>query len=68
MSELPLLVSCDCGYRDVRQGVKAHQKSCGVRIVPGQRSSCAQQEQDATERGEFYLYIYIYVILAASVV
>lgn len=62
MSELPLLVSCDCGYRDVRQGVKVHQKTCGVRIVPGQRSSCAQQEQDATERGESYFHIYLILL------
>lgn len=62
MSELPLLVSCDCGYRDVRQGVKAHQKTCGVRIVPGQRSFYAQQEQDATERGESYLHIYFLLL------
>lgn len=62
MSELPLLVSCDCGYRDVRQGVKVHQKTCGVRIVQGQRSSYAQQEQDATERGESYLHIYLLLL------
>jgi hypothetical protein len=62
MSELPLLVSCDCGYRDVRQGVKAHQKTCGVRIVPGQPIFCAQQEQDATERGESYLHIYFLLL------
>ena len=62
MSELPILVSCDCGYRDVRQGGKAHQKTCGVRVVTGQRSSCAQQEQDATERGESYVHIYFILL------
>ena len=62
MSELPLLVSCDCGYRDVRQSVNAHQKTCGVRIFRGQRSSYAQQEQDATECGESYLHIYLLLL------
>lgn len=52
MSELPLLVSCDCGYRDLRQGVKRHQKTCEVTILPAHRNSSAQQEQEATERGE----------------
>lgn len=52
MAEQSLLVSCDCGYRDVRQGVKAHQKTCGVRIVPAQRRALEEQEQDAAESGE----------------
>jgi hypothetical protein len=55
MAEQSLLVSCDCGYRDVRQGVKAHQKTCGVRIVPAQRRVNEEQEQDAAESGEIRL-------------
>jgi hypothetical protein len=55
MAEQSLLVSCDCGYRDVRQGVKAHQKTCGVRIVPAQRRVTEEQEQDAGVSGEIRL-------------
>jgi hypothetical protein len=55
MAEQSLLVSCDCGYRDVRQGVKAHQKTCGVRIIPAQRRAIEEQEQDAAESGEICL-------------
>jgi hypothetical protein len=55
MAEQSLLVSCDCGYRDVRQGVKAHQKTCGVRIIPAQRRAIEEQEQDAAENGEICL-------------
>lgn len=55
MAEQSLLVSCDCGYRDVRQEVKAHQKTCGVTIVPAQRRVTEDQEQDAAKSGEIIL-------------
>lgn len=49
MAELSLLVSCDCGYRDVREGVRAHRKTCPVSIFSAQRRTA-----DVLERGELY--------------
>lgn len=53
MAELSLLVSCDCGYRDVREGVKAHQKTCDVSIVSAQRHTTAVHD-----RGELDLALH----------
>lgn len=44
MAEVSLLISCDCGYRDVREGVKAHQKTCGVKITSAHRHTIVVQE------------------------
>jgi hypothetical protein len=68
MVEQSLLVSCDCGYRDVRQGVKAHQKTCGVRIVPAQHRAIEDQEQDAAESGKMcltssYIQVHAYLLI-----